>query len=453
MNEQNDRYREELDQLLEQVDALFPELRKEEELRLNVPDFRIDDYTPEDARIDEPILYQNFSNNYGANLRNFSNNYGADTSEIPVYNGDFRQETVLFRPEELKETVPVSNGDPEFQDGLPEIPVYNGDFFREPQIDPEPEVPENPKQKPAPKRNRKNARGCCLGCLGMLLIPVVLVVVLVAGALGMKGPDAVDQTFPRKPNTSTILLVGTDAEGERTDTMMLLYLSGSEKRVGLLSLPRDTYTITSAGKAAKLNSAYIRNGQGKQGMEGLLDYIQDIIGYRPDGYLMVSMDIVPQIVDVMGGLTVDVPMSFELEGVTLEEGLQALNGTEVLQLLRYRKGYAMQDLGRVEVQRMVIGAAMEQWISPDRVSNALEALTLVQENCLTDLELMDLAWVAKTILLGRDQLQSHTLPGWAGYIGDASYYILYKDEVAALINESYNPFTTKITVDQLNIAG
>ena len=299
MNEQNDRYREELDQLLEQVDALFPELREEEELRLNVPDFRIDDYTPEDARIDEPILYQNFSNNYGASLRNFSNNYGADTSDIPV---------------------------------------YNGDFFREPQIDPEPEVPENPKQKPVPKpkRRRKKARGCCLGCLGMLLIPVVLVVILIAGVLGMKGPDAVDQTFPRKSNTSTILLVGTDAEGERTDTMMLLYLSGSEKRVGLLSLPRDTYTITSAGKAAKLNSAYIRNGQGKKGMDGLLDYIQDIIGYRPDGYLMVSMDIVPQIVDVMGGLTVDVPMSFELEGVALEEGLQTLNGTEVLQLRRYR---------------------------------------------------------------------------------------------------------------------
>jgi LCP family protein required for cell wall assembly len=345
----------------------------------------------------------------------------------------------------------VSNGDPELQDGFPEIPVFNGDFFREP--DPEPEVPEVPRQKPAAKRRRKKARGCCLGCLGMLLIPVMLVVVLLAGVLGLRGPDAVDQTFPRKANTSTILLVGTDAAGERTDTMILLYLSGSEKRVGMLSLPRDTYTITSSGSAAKLNSAYIRNGQGKKGMDGLLDYVQDIIGYRPDGYMMVSMDIVPQIVDVMGGLTVDVPMSFELEGVALEEGVQTLNGKEVLQLLRYRKGYAMQDLGRVEVQRMVIGAAMEQWIRPDRVRNALDALNLVQKNCLTDLELTDFAWVAKTILLGRDRLQSHTLPGWAGYIGDASYYILYKDEVAALINESYNPFTTKISVDQLNIAG
>ena len=287
----------------------------------------------------------------------------------------------------------------------------------------------------------------------MLLLPVVLVVALAVGVLCMPGPDAIDQTYPRKANTSTILLVGTDAEGERTDTMMLLYLSGSEKRVGLLSLPRDTYTITSSGKAAKLNSAYIRNGQGRKGMEGLLDYVEDIIGYRPDGYMMVSMDIVPQIVDVMGGLTVDVPMSFELEGVILEEGRQTLNGTEVLQLLRYRKGYAMQDLGRVEVQRMVIGAAMEQWIDAGKVPNALQALDLVQKNCLTNLELQDLAWVAKTILLGRDQIQSDTLPGWAGYIGDASYYILYKDEVAALINQSYNPFTTRISMDDLNIAG
>lgn len=404
MKEQNDRYQEDLDQLMAQVEALFAE---DEPPQKPEDDFDPDFYTPVDARIDEPLRYHNYANQYG---------------QLP------QQE---------------EPADEDWEDIVTQLPIYHSNREK-------PEPPTPPAKKP---RRRKKRRGCCLGCLGLLLIPVALVLALTVGILGMKGPEAGTQTAQRKPNTSTILLVGTDAEGERTDTMMLLYLSGSEKRVGLLSLPRDTYTITSSGKGAKLNSAYIRNGMGEEGMAGLLDYIQDIIGYRPDGYLMVSMDIVPQIVDTMGGLTVEVPMSFELEGVTLEKGLQTLNGTEVLQLLRYRKGYAMQDLGRIEVQRMVIGAAMEQWLSPDRLSNGLEALALVQENCMTDLELTDLAWVAKTILRGRDQIQSNTLPGWAGYIGDVSYYILYKDEVAALINESYNPFTEEISVDDLNIAG
>ena len=401
MNEErNERYDPELEDLLEQVEALFPELRQEEQKK---PDFDPDDYIPADLRQEEPVIFRNFSNNYGKN------------EALPVSNGDFRR----------------------------------GDVFL-----PEEEAPEEP-ERPAPrkKRTRKKRRGCALGCLGMLLIPVALILAVVLLVGSISGPDSGVPEDIRKPNTATILLCGTDLDGTRTDTMMLLYIGGAEKRVGMLSLPRDTYTITSAGNGAKLNSAYARNGKDHEGMEGLLDYVQDIIGYRPDGYMLINMESVPAIVDAMGGLQVEVPMSFELEGVYLQEGVQQLNGQQVIQLLRYRSGYAMQDLGRIEVQRRVISAAIAQWAKPAKLEQAMEALALIRENSITNLETSDYFWLGKTILTSAGDQTNHTLPGYADYIGGVSYYILNREEVARLINESYNPTTKEIRVEDLNIAG
>lgn len=386
MNERNQIPDEDLQDLLRRMDDLFP-----------MPEPESAPSQPESQQ--EPVLY-----------RNYANNYGADRPKEPSV-----------------------------------LPVYNSSYHRP---EPQPEKQTEARSTTPGKKRKKRP-----GCAGVLAVFLLLVLAAGAGLMMLIRPGITQGQENRKPDTATILLCGTDAEGERTDTMMLLYLSGSEKRVGLLSLPRDTYTITSRGYGAKLNSAYARNGMGHEGMEGLLDYVQEILGYRPDGYLMVGMDIVPKIVDTMGGLTVEVPMSFELEGVTIQEGQQHLDGLEILQLLRYRKGYAMQDLGRIEVQRMVLSAAMDQWLTPGKLPGALQALELVRQECLTDLELEDLVWIGKTILLTGGNVESATLPGYADYIGDASYYILSPGKVAELINQSYNPLTEEITAEDLNIAG
>ena len=51
-----------------------------------------------------------------------------------------------------------------------------------------------------------------------------------------------------------------------------------------------------------------------------------------------------------------------------------------------------------------------------------------------------------------DDMTSDTLPGYADMRGGASYFILYPDQVAQLINDSYNPYTTVIDADDLDIA-
>ena len=304
-------------------------------------------------------------------------------------------------------------------------------------------------------RPRKKRRGCgCATVVAVLLALVVAAVVYAAGFFEM--PQAEESLGERREQTATILLCGTDKDGTRTDTMMLLYLDGRENRVGLLSLPRDTLTITDSGKRAKLNSAYGRNGCGEEGMEWTMRYVQRIIGYRPDGYILVDMELVPKMVDLMGGVDVhlDHHIRVETDGVEVyvPAGDAHLNGEEVLATLRYRYGYYNADLGRVEVQRMVIKECMKQWVSPGKLALLPDALELLESESLTDLDLGNYLWIGKVILLGMDDMTSHTLPGYPDMRGGASYYILYPEKVAQLINESYNPYTVAIDADDLDIA-
>lgn len=477
-----DPEKQDLDDLLRQVDSLLDDDPEEDNWYNDTPMVSIDDqdieeYTPQEARQnDEQMFYQNAANGYGAQVRNFQNNYGAPQQEadfeapqydyrqtedeyiekvynqpsIPAYNADFRQSKRErnTKSQAYKAQTQRQKSSPRKQAARPvyEEPVYNEPVYDEPAAP----APKRPAKKPARKK------GCCgCGCTTVLVTFALLIAMVVGVCMWVfDQPVSEDSIGQRKKNTSAVLICGTDADGTRTDTMMLLYLSGSEKKVGLLSLPRDTYTIATAGYAAKLNSAYGRNNCGEEGMEALLDYIQDIIGYRPDGYVLVDMTTVPQIVDLMGGVEVDVPQSVETEGIYLEAGLQKLNGEQTLSLLRHRSSYATADLGRIEVQRLVVEACMEQWVSVGKLSNIQEALGLIESNSITNMGTRNYLWIGKTLLTSLSGgITTETLPGYADYIGDASYYILKRGEVAEMINASFNPYDVTIDASDLNIAG
>ena len=338
---------------------------------------------------------------------------------------------------------------------------WEEDYWEEEPTPPEPRVPDRKvyqdmnetRYQPSQKKRRKSRRrrGCGCGCLTWLL--GLLLAGCAALCLFVRPPQSAESIGDRKPDTATILVCGTDADGMRTDTMMLLYLSGSERKMGLLSLPRDSYTVTASGKAAKLNSAYGRNGGGEEGMEVLMDYVQRIIGYRPDGYILLDFTLVPQIVDIMGGVDVDVPMDMEVEGTYLTPGYQHLSGQQVLAILRFRSGYATADLGRVEMQRTVLKACMTQWLTPAHIGDAVQALKVLEDGSTATLTTSNYLWMAKAMLLGMGDLESHTLPGTAEYRDGVSYYILSPSGIAELINESFNPYQVTVTEEDLTIAG
>lgn len=414
-------------------------------------------------------------------IRNFSNGYGVrhdpKPATIPAYNPDVeaarRAGTAIpahldqleYNSEEEDPYYPEEPDGEEYDDDYGE--AYDDETYDdEACLEDDEDYPEDDDRETHPMRQepargkRKKRRGC--GCTGMLLMLAVFVGVVWLGiSLFIRAPHTDEPIGNRKSGAVTILLCGTDLEGTRTDTMMLLYINPREDAVNLVSLPRDTLTHTTAGNNAKLNSAFGRNNgkeDPQEGMENLMLYVEDIIGYKPDGYMLISLEGFVDIVDAMGGVEFNVPQDMYYSDpsqglhIDLEEGMQTLSGYDAMCLVRFRKGYANQDLGRVSVQRDFISACMDQWLDISNLSKLPEVLSSLKLNTTTDLTTGNMLWLALNAWkAGFDHIRSDTLPGYATSIGGGSYYVLYPNEVAELVNSTCNPYKVTIEPGDLNI--
>lgn len=338
--------------------------------------------------------------------------------------------------------------------GYPDYVAGMGGYdVPEPPIQPEPSAAQwQVKQTYAPKKKKHRI----LRFFGVLLLIFVLLFGgLFAGVHFLTKEPAADNDRARKEDCCTILLAGTDESGDRTDTIMLLNIDRGQKRMSLMSIPRDT-KVNSTYSPHKINSAYGVNGKGEEGMDSLIDYVSECVGFRPDGYMLLELDVFIELVDLFGGVEFDVPMDMNYEDpsqdlyIHLNKGPQTLDGEQAMGLVRFRYGYADADIGRVRVQRDFMLAAIDQWVSVKNVLKLPQALALFAKYAKTDLSMGNLLWLAESVLLcGTDDMYMTTMPFYLS--GD--YVIVDADEdYLDLLNEYFNPYTRNIAWDDLYIA-
>ena len=295
-----------------------------------------------------------------------------------------------------------------------------------------------------------------------LRIVLALILLLALGLaafhfLIVRAPQSEAALSARKKGCATILIAGTDEGGYRTDSMLLLNVNRTEKTIHLVSIPRDTL-IFCEYSVPKINSAYGWAGGGEDGMQELLLRVSEIIGFEPDGYAVVDLSVFEQLVDLMGGITFDVPVDMHYSDPTqglnidLQAGTQRLNGEQAMQVARFRSGYATADLGRIEVQRSLVSAALRQWVSPKGALHLSKAVKLVLEHTNTNLTKPNLLWLAESFLLcGRSEIASSTLPGYAANFSSGSYYVLDAGGVADIVNRYLNPYEKEVQAAELYI--
>lgn len=292
-----------------------------------------------------------------------------------------------------------------------------------------------------------------------LLVLLTLAILLFAAVAFLlpKQPQSDAGLGARRQGVSTILLAGTDQDGTRTDTLMLLTADRSNGMLSLVSIPRDTL-VNGSYNIPKINSVYGANNGGAEGIEMLMTRVAECIGFRPDGYILIQMSGLEALVDTMGGVTFDVPVDMYYNDPTqdlfinLTAGRQTLSGKEAMGVLRYRAGYADADLGRVQVQRSFLSAAIDQLISLEGIAKAPQLLSVLLSHTDSDLTTAHYLWLAETALLAdHGNIQTATLPGSARNIYGGSYYVLDPALVAQTVNTYCNPYQTEITTDHLTI--
>lgn len=267
----------------------------------------------------------------------------------------------------------------------------------------------------------------------------------------------------RREGVYTILCVGTDAGGGNTDVLMLLTYDVPNQKATLLSIPRDTM-VNVKWDLKKINSVY-----GVYGMDGLKKYIGKLVGFQPDYYVKVNLKAFVKVVDLIGGVTFDVPRNMDYDdpaqnlSIHLKKGTQTLNGTQAMGLVRWRKnndgtrGYSDEE--RMKTQQAFLKAAAQQCLdsmSWSTISGILDAFYSYVESDLTLGEMLSFAQHAMSMDL--DNLTMFTMPGdyaasaWSyTYKNYQSYVIADVDELLTLVNAYCNPYDQPITADMLDI--
>ncbi|MEI4769556.1 LCP family protein [Psychrobacillus sp. FJAT-51614] len=230
-----------------------------------------------------------------------------------------------------------------------------------------------------------------------------------------------------KKEPFSLLLLGVDErEGDkgRSDTMIVLTVNPTTNSTKMVSIPRDTYTeIIGKDKLDKINHAYAFGG-----IEMSLDSIENLLNIPVDYILQVNMESFLEIVDIIGGVNVDNPSSFQEGGYTFKEGVIHLDGEQALSYVRMRKEDPQGDFGRQSRQKQVLQAIIKEGATINNLWKYKEFLASIQENIRTNITFEQMIDIQKGYKNALDKIETLSFEKGEGTRIDGIWYYLMDDQ-------------------------
>lgn len=193
-----------------------------------------------------------------------------------------------------------------------------------------------------------------------------------------------------KKDPISVLLLGVDEREDdrgRSDTMIVLTINPEEESIKMVSIPRDTYTeIVGYGISDKINHAYAFGG-----LEMSMESVENLLDIPIDYTVQVNMEGFEDIVDAVGGITVDSPIAFE----DFVVGKQNLNGKQALRYVKMRKQDPNGDFGRQDRQKQVIESILDKTMSASTLLNYKKIFNALGDNVKTSISFSELLEVQK----------------------------------------------------------
>jgi LCP family protein required for cell wall assembly len=147
----------------------------------------------------------------------------------------------------------------------------------------------------------------------------------------------------------------------KSDVMMLMDISEDNKRVSVISFPRDLLVDIPECKDEKTKQTYparsgvmINEAMGEAGIGCAVDTVNKLTGLKVDHFMMADFNAVKELSNAVGG--VDVCISDAVydpdSRLRLPKGTSAVQGEMALAFLRTRHAFADGgDLGRIKAQQ------------------------------------------------------------------------------------------------------
>ncbi len=271
----------------------------------------------------------------------------------------------------------------------------------------------------------------------------------------MENQDNVSFTNKKLTEPFTVLVMGVDSESDglnanqafNGDTLMFVTFNPNTLTASMFSIPRDSYVPISCrnDKLAKINSS------AAYGTSCVINTVKNLVDIDIDYYVKINFKGVVDLVDALGGITVNVEepyfhtnngidyhgqvceqnsdREFGNKIVCMDPGIQRLNGEQALAYSRNRHQYLGSDLDRIRHQQDVVAAIVEEAKKLNSFDEFKNILNAVQKNIDTNMtteQILSLYSVAKSVLMqalnnedinisiNKTYLETYSLPVYLG---------------------------------------
>lgn len=266
------------------------------------------------------------------------------------------------------------------------------------------------------RRNKKHGLGKCISVF-MTILLLILCFYLVRGYLilaNMGGSN--DSSLNLDKDTYSVYISGIDVYGEvteqsRSDVNLIATVNPKTHQVLLTTTPRDYYVEipgVSEGEKDKLTHA------GIYGIDTSMATLEKLYDEKIDFYIRVNFTSVIDIVNALGGVTVDSTEAFTTGQdagciVDIKQGKNKLNGEQALAFARERHALEDGDNQRGKNQQILLQGLYKAMMTPATVVNMNGVLNSIDGNVETNMTTGQLQSFSKGVLGGGTKMNIYSM--------------------------------------------
>lgn len=249
---------------------------------------------------------------------------------------------------------------------------------------------------------------------------------------------------------------GVSAGDSRSDVMMLVRVDAANRKLTLVSIPRDTrWYNPKTKKVGKINAAY------NDGPAASIKAVETLTGVKISHYAQINIDGFESLVDTVGGIEVYVPKKIGYKDaltkqyVEVQKGWQTLNGQQAQIFARVRHDFKEGDGARQKHNQQIIEALLAS-IKKQPIQN-MPSVGLAIADCLdTDFDSGQLLPLAKQFLSGDITIYNGAGPIDGDVYQDDKTWYCYNNtsgwkKLIKTVNEGKNPKKMKYKTPELPV--
>ena len=180
--------------------------------------------------------------------------------------------------------------------------------------------------------------------------------------------------------------------------------------------------------------------------ENLMSVINETCALPVDAYFMIPQEAFVKLVNLVGGVDVDLETSMKVGEIKYNKGIQTLDGDAALQYVLTRGKGAKGDIERILRQRKVFAALFERLCAQTKEELSSESLAPLMKGSTpirTNMSTADLVeLVLQLSAISSEKITVQMIPG---EVSADSYFSIHRAQLVEQLNAYFNPYLAKIT--------